>query len=138
MNLEIRNFTRQNISGNTFKRIVQSVMPEWEVSLVFMGTKRATYLNRTLRNKTYTPNVLSYVLGSHHGEIIICLQEAKKQARSFGISAPQFNVYLFIHGLLHLKGYRHGIIMERYEQKLLAKETISLNRTYDTTNCNRN
>lgn len=119
--LAVRNLTRQIISVIPFKNVARSVAPEWELSLAFMGTTRAGHINLSLRGKTYTPNVLSYTLSKHHGEIIICFVQARTEAHSLGIPLQNYLLRLFIHGLLHLKGYRHGITMKQCEQKLLAR-----------------
>lgn len=119
--LSVRNFTRQSLSLTPFKNAAHIVAPEWEVSLAFVGAARATRINRQLRGKTYTPNVLSYALSKHHGEIIICITKARIEAYSMGISLRSHILYLFIHGLLHLEGYRHGSTMEQCEQELIFR-----------------
>lgn len=53
------------------------------------------------------------------GEIFIDLVTAKKEMGKFDMSFDKFVTYLFIHGLLHLKGMEHGYTMERTEKKLL-------------------
>lgn len=58
-----------------------------------------------------TSNVLAFPLSKTSGEIVICKAAAKPYTADF----------LFIHGLLHLKGYKHGGIMEREEAKLIKK-----------------
>jgi ssRNA-specific RNase YbeY (16S rRNA maturation enzyme) len=62
-------------------------------------------------SKTKTSNVLSFPLTKHSGEILICKSAAK----------PYTVEYLFIHGLLHIKGLKHSDTMERAEDKLLKK-----------------
>ncbi|VAW32258.1 Metal-dependent hydrolase YbeY, involved in rRNA and/or ribosome maturation and assembly [hydrothermal vent metagenome] len=119
--LTIRNLTRQAVLGSLFVKASKKILPSWEVSLVFIGEVRAKRLNKDLRGKTYTPNVLSYALNEKHGEIFICPKSAEKQASEFGLSLRDFMLLLFIHGLLHLKGYRHGTTMERYERKVLTQ-----------------
>ena len=134
--VSIKNMTRTSIggSGSVFLTVAEQVLPQWNISLVFVGSKRAQDLNKNLRNKTYIPNVLSYEVGNRSGEIIICLQEAKKQAPHHQMNERTFILYLFIHGLLHLKGWAHGGKMEGCEQKLLAQFA----RPHVTTNSNRN
>lgn len=56
-------------------------------------------------------NVLAFPLSKTSGEILIC----KKAAHPF---TPE---YLFIHGLYHLKGYKHSATMERIELRTLTK-----------------
>lgn len=90
---------------------------KYELSLVFIGKVRAQTLNKTHRNATYTPNVLSFPLDTHIGEIYITPSIALKEAHKFSLSPKGYIGYLFIHGLLHLKGYPHGATMERAEKK---------------------
>ena len=141
--VDVRNFTRRSAPGFPYTKIADTVLPHWEISLVFAGTTRAQNLNIALRNKSYIPNVLSYESGKHSGEIIICLPVAQKQAQLYGVSYPHFVVFLFIHGLLHLKGLPHGTTMERHECTLLKRFT-GASISYDdndidngTTNRNR-
>ncbi|MHB1163189.1 MAG: rRNA maturation RNase YbeY [Minisyncoccota bacterium] len=119
--IEIKNLTRRPSPRFAYTTIIASVLPGWEISLVFVGPKKARELNEQLRGKSYTPNVLSYALGERSGEIFICLHEAARQAPSHDMNEREFILYLFIHGLLHLKGWAHGSTMERCERKLLTR-----------------
>lgn len=65
-----------------------------------------------------TSNVLSFPLSKTSGEILICPSAGR----------PYTVEYLFIHGLLHLKGLPHGATMESAEQKLLARFSITKER----------
>ncbi|CAN5705131.1 hypothetical protein BH11PAT2_BH11PAT2_05930 [soil metagenome] len=103
--------------------MVQEVLPGWDISLVFAGEIRAKALNIALRQKNYIPNVLSYETGKKSGEIIICPSIAKKQAPEHELPYKEFLALLFIHGLLHLKGQRHGATMEKHERQLAARFT---------------
>ncbi len=126
--LDIRNFTRKDPAPRVpFKEIARVVLPGWDVSLVFAGERRAQQLNVSLRRKAYVPNVLSYETGiaakgaSRSGEIVICPPVAARQAPRYGMPRTDFIAYLFIHGLLHLKGYPHGATMEGRERAYLAR-----------------
>jgi rRNA maturation RNase YbeY len=121
--VDVRNFTRRSAPVFPYGQIAKAILPGWEISLVFVGATRAKNLNISLRNKSYTPNVLSYVSGKKSGEILICLPVAKKQAPSYDLSYAHFTVFLFIHGLLHLKGVPHGTTMERHEHTFLKRFT---------------
>ncbi len=62
-------------------------------------------------------NVLAFPLSKTSGEILICKAAAK----------PYSVEFLFIHGLLHLKGLKHGATMEREEDRLLKRFGFSRN-----------
>src|SRR3989344_5268353 len=117
----IKNLTRRRAPRMPFAKAVSTVLPGWEISLVFVGEKRAQSLNRTLRGKSYVPNVLSYATGNASGEIIICLAVAKRQAPAYNLLPTTYCLLLFIHALLHLKGMAHSATMERREQALVAR-----------------
>ena len=134
--LSIKDYTRRKAPGVAFSSIAANVLPGWEISLAFVGRGRALVLNKSLRQKDYTPNVLSYVVGKKSGEIIICLEVAERQAPSHGLSYIDFVTFLFIHGLYHLKGKQHGATMERMERATLARFTRTLH-THGTTHRNR-
>lgn len=98
---------------------------KYELSLVFVGKERAATLNKTYRHKTYPPNVLSFPLSVNSGEIFICPSVAKNEASKFDLSADGYVAYLFIHGLIHLKGHDHGDTMDTLERKYLKAFNIS-------------
>ncbi len=135
--VDIQNLTRRPAPRIAFTRVAESALPGWEISLVFVGPTRARELNLQLRQKTYTPNVLSYALGDKHGEIFICLHEAAKQAPAHEMSERQFVLYLFIHALMHLKGMAHGATMERCERKILAQFSASHPSLHGATHSDR-
>jgi len=92
---------------------------EYNLSLNFIGRKRAASLNKQYRNKSYTPNVLSFPLDEVTGEIFICPDVSKSEAKAYDLTPSGYIAFLFIHGLLHLKGHDHGDNMDQLEQKYL-------------------
>ncbi len=93
----------------------------YELSLVFIGTKRSRTLNRTFRKKDKPTNILSFSLDKNSGEIFITPALLPRGAREFDESERQFLGRLLIHGCLHLKGMVHGSRMERLESKFRKK-----------------
>lgn len=98
---------------------------KYELSLAFVGTKRAQKLNVAYRQKTYVPNVLSFPLDDAHGEIYICPEIAYPEAKDFNLSEDGYIAFLFIHGLLHLKGHDHGATMESLERRFMKRFGIA-------------
>jgi probable rRNA maturation factor len=91
------------------------------LTLAFIGEQRAHRLNLWHRKGDYVPNVLSFPLTSNVGEIYITPQVAKREASKFDMTVKGYIGYLFIHGLLHLKGYDHGATMDKAEQKYVQQ-----------------
>jgi rRNA maturation RNase YbeY len=127
------NLTRRSVPRFAYTRVAAAILPGWDISLVFVGPTRARRLNQELRKKSYIPNVLSYEVGEKSGEVFICIEEAVRQAPAHGMSERNFILYLFIHALLHLKGWAHSATMERWERKLLAQFGAPLSRTLHVT-----
>lgn len=97
----------------------------YTLSLSFVGVTRARAFNEKYRQKTYVPNVLSFPLDEQVGEIIICPTVAKREAKNFNLSVDGYIAYLFIHGLVHLKGHDHGDTMDKLEQKYVRQFNIT-------------
>jgi probable rRNA maturation factor len=96
----------------------------YNLTLVFVGETRAQALNKTHRNASYIPNVLSFPLDSKTGEIYITPRIAAKEASKFNMTYEGYVGFLFIHGLLHLKGYDHGDTMEKAERRYVQKFSL--------------
>ena len=96
--------------AKNFKKIKNKVLgSDYELSLVFASDTLTRRLNRTYRGIDKPTNVLAFPLSKTSGEIFI----NRSRAKPFSVK------YLFIHGLLHLKGMEHGDTMEQAEKKLL-------------------
>jgi rRNA maturation RNase YbeY len=120
--LSITNRTRKKTPGVFFELIKDQVLgKKYDLSLAFVGSAVSRKLNRTLRGKDRPTNVLSFPLSDSSGEIFIDLSKAASELEKFGMTHKKFIVYLYIHGLLHLKGMEHGDRMEQTEKRLLAK-----------------
>lgn len=120
--LTITNFTKGKLPSLPFAQMKDAALgKDYELSLVFIGERRSKNLNITYRNKHKSGNVLSFPLDKKTGEIFICPARARREAKSFDRSYTHFIAFLFIHGLLHLKGMDHGSTMEKAEEKIRAQ-----------------
>lgn len=111
-----------HIPKHPYEKIAHTILSsKYTLTLAFIGERRAQALNTKHRRKTYVPNVLSFPLDSHTGEIYICPEVAKREAKKFDMTVDGYIGYLFIHGCLHLKGYDHGATMDAAEQKYVRQ-----------------
>ncbi len=120
--ISVSSTVRNAIPSLPLLQIKNDVLGEhYELSVAFVGDTRAQKLNKSYRGKTYIPDVLSFPLSKKEGEIFINPRKAKKRAKEFGMSEKKYLAFIFIHGLLHLKGLRHGSTMERMERTYLRR-----------------
>lgn len=118
----IRNTTKGRSPRLPFRHMKEVILKKnYDLSLVFVGETRGRTLNRIYRHRDTVPDVLSFPLERKRGEIVISSKKAARESKYFNMSPRNFMGYLFIHGLLHLKGYRHGRTMKREEERLLKQ-----------------
>jgi probable rRNA maturation factor len=112
------NKTKQRIPHWPWTAIATAILGEkFEGTLVFTPATLAKKLNHRYRHKDYVPNILSFPLSKKAGDIFITPTVAKREAKDFDHTYRQHLLFLFIHGLLHLKGLDHGSTMERKERE---------------------
>lgn len=90
---------------------------EYDSSFAFISAEKMRALNLSYRNINKPTDILSFPLSEKEGEIYLCLGEARKEAPKFDRKFENFLGFLFIHGLVHLKGYEHGSTMEDIEAR---------------------
>lgn len=121
-----------------------------EVSVTFTDNEGIRELNRKFRNIDRPTDVLSFPLFDYTGEseeppvdefvgmlgdIVISLEQAKKQAEEFGHSFEREAAFLTVHSMLHLLGYDHEAggdeeaDMRRRQREILDRMGLSLKGT---------
>jgi len=155
MNIEIHNFTQNEVDSNIFNKAADNTLKflgidkEIEISLALIGDGRMRRLNKLYRGKNRVTDVLSFaeksVLKYLHrafprlkktdqtedfvlppdninriGEIVICLPQAKKQAKRQGHTLEKELSILMSHGLLHLL----FVVHEQDEKKRQEMEAV--------------
>lgn len=105
-----------------FSQMKEAVLgADYELSLVIIGKKEIKNLNKSYRGIDNFTDILSFPLSANEGEIFICLEVARKEAPNFNRSYDNFIKFLFIHGLVHLKGFKHSDKMEVEEKITRSK-----------------
>ena len=121
-----------------------------DVSVTFTDNEGIRELNRKFRNIDRPTDVLSFPLFDYTGEseeppvdefvgmlgdIVISLEQAKKQAEEFGHSFEREAAFLTVHSMLHLLGYDHEAggdeeaDMRRRQREILDRMGLSLKGT---------
>jgi len=76
------------------------------ISIAFVDDATMRNLNRKFRNKNKTTDVLTFQ-GEDSCEIVISVDQARRQARDEKHSLATEVRYLLLHGILHGLGYDH-------------------------------
>jgi probable rRNA maturation factor len=100
------------------------------VSVLITDNQTIRELNRTYRGKDAATDVLSFPLYDQDGtldeealgDIVISLEQAKRQAEEFGHSLRREVAFLTAHSMLHLLGYDH----ENGEPEMFEKQEAIL------------
>jgi probable rRNA maturation factor len=115
----IVNTTKGKLPSLPFAAIKNAALGDtYELELIFVDEQESHEINLNYRQKDKPTNVLSFPLTKTSGQIFICPEYAKKEAPAFDREFSNYIAFLFIHGLVHLKGFDHGSRMESEEQKI--------------------
>ena len=107
-----------------------------EISLSFVSQEEIQRLNKMYRNIDNYTDVLSFPMIEdfnliHDGEeillgdVVICTEQAKRQAEEYGHCEEREFVYLFVHRVLHLLGYDHMNEQEKADMRKREEEIMS-------------
>jgi probable rRNA maturation factor len=108
-------FNDQEIKLNldVIKHICDAVLlkegREENVNIVFVKIDEIENYNRSYRKKHEPTDVLSFTYGLPEllGEVYVCPEYVKENAKEFGVTFNEELLRVCIHGLLHLCGYDH-------------------------------
>ncbi len=78
------------------------------ITVVFVDDRESRRLNRRFLSHDRPTDVIAFPLGegpNPEGEIYVNLDKARRQARTYHVSAANETARLIIHGTLHLLGY---------------------------------
>ena len=104
----------QKIDLRLLKRIAAATleelgMAEAELGIVIVGAKEMASLNEKFLNHEGPTDVITFDYENPelplHGEIFVCAEEAKRQAREFRTTWQSEIVRYVVHGILHLTGH---------------------------------
>ena len=140
--IEINNLTSIPADKTLLKRIARTVLEkenknDFSLSIALINPNKIKRLNKQYLKRDKVTDVLSFSSANNNlsknffpdkntlGEIVICPQQVKKNAKEFNCSFNREIGRVLIHGILHLLGYDHeksaekGKIMETKENYYL-------------------
>lgn len=134
--INIHNQTKLDVSKEyekLFQQCAETVFADseecYEIGLNIVEEEEIQRLNRDYRKIDKVTDVLSFFLNDEDmaeqdgyiylGDVMLCAKQAQRQAKDYGHSLQREMMYLFVHALLHLKGYDH---MQEAEKAQMRKE----------------
>ncbi len=132
---EVFNETKEKLDLEEEKKIIEYALKykklnNVEFNVIFVDKKTIRQINKQYRNIDRETDVISFALedgdinvsfdfGRLLGDIYICVDKMKEQAKEYGHSEKREMAFLTVHGLLHLLGYDH---MTKEEEEIMFKE----------------
>ena len=114
---------------------------EPEVSVTIVDDAEILELNREYREKDSVTDVLSFPQFEGHddlledllddemstliGDVVICYDQAQRQAEEYGTGITREVLYLFVHSIMHLFGYDHMEEDEKAVMRAREEEVLS-------------
>lgn len=98
------------------------------LSITFVGRAAMSELNQRYLGHRGPTDVISFGLGRHGrrgpvvGDIYICAEIARANAKRQGVSAQEEMLRLVVHGTLHVLGYDHPVGTARTTSQMWRKQ----------------
>lgn len=127
--VEINNLSGRPVDKIFLKKIAKKVLQrkKLELSIVLVKPTVIKELNKKYRKRNRPTDVLSFLYGTS-GEIVICPEEVKKNAKEFNSDFKKELAKVLIHGILHLFGFDHEI-SEKNARTMEKKQNYYLSKT---------
>lgn len=137
--IEINNLTEFKIDKKSFSQVAKKILlgenrQTGKISLAFVNKSEIQKLNKKYRKKNKPTDVLSFgnptsykiqVTSSESGylgEVVICPEVVKENAKKHKSDFQEELLKVFIHGVLHLLGYEHEKSAKRAKQMQSKEE----------------
>ncbi|MBI5554332.1 MAG: rRNA maturation RNase YbeY [Elusimicrobia bacterium] len=126
----------QRLARKIAAYIISHYLPQdkdYELGLFFVNQAEMIRLNKIFFNRNYATDVIAAPIETASslpvvmlGEVFVCLDAARRQAREYQHAYEAEIALLVTHGILHLLGYddltlKKRKIMHREEQKILKE-----------------
>ncbi|MEG0291272.1 MAG: rRNA maturation RNase YbeY [Anaerovoracaceae bacterium] len=107
-----------------------------EISITFVSENEIKDINNEFRGINKVTDVLSFPqfeekeeipeVGIYAlGDVVICVEQAKKQSEEFGHSFERELTYLFVHSIFHLLGHDHMEDEEKSVMRMCEEDVMN-------------
>jgi len=105
-----------------------------EINFILVGDKDMSRLHKKYLGSARTTDVLAFDLTDNRrnpidGDIYICVDQARRQARAYGVPLYEETARLAVHGVLHLAGFRDDSEAHRARMHDLEDRSLDAVRT---------
>jgi rRNA maturation RNase YbeY len=94
---------------------------EGEVNIIIVGKKEILKINKQFLGHNYVTDVITFEY-DEGGDIFVCFDAARKQAKERGHGALKEIFVLIAHGALHLIGWKDDTPLQRMKMNSKAEE----------------
>ncbi len=106
-------------------------LSDQELVVAIVSEDEMRRLNKTFRGQNKPTDILSFESAEPQvvGELVVCIEEIKANAKQSKLTHQQELGYMLIHGVLHLLGFDHNT--KRAEKRMFAMQDLvfeNLNR----------
>jgi rRNA maturation RNase YbeY len=139
MKPEVRRRLSAHLAKKELKLLAQTLLNDLdcteatELSIVFTNDREMQRLNARYRHKNRPTDVLSFPLEDGRelkfctmprllGDVVISVDTALRQARTYGVTLREEIVRLLVHGVLHLLGFDHEGVSPAVAARMRRKE----------------
>ncbi|OGI68642.1 rRNA maturation RNase YbeY [Candidatus Nomurabacteria bacterium RIFCSPLOWO2_01_FULL_41_12] len=110
------------VNASKIRNIKNDILgKDYSLSIAYVTEKKSREINKKYRKKDKATNILSFPLHKNEGELVLCKAVIKREANNSSRTFKEWQGFLVIHGMLHLKGLKHGKKMEKLEEKYLSR-----------------
>ena len=115
-----------SLSKREIQKILDRVLSfigleDMNLDLVLTEDKEIAALNQSFMGCTGPTNVLSFPVDSEEGSIVVSAEAVDREALLYGQPVQEHFLRLLSHGVLHLAGFEHGIIMDELIEQAVVK-----------------
>ncbi len=126
----------EDVVSAFLEKAEKALEAEGVFTLSFVSPAEIQRLNREYRSKDEVTDVLTFAMSDGEefpafpgeekelGDVFICLERMKDNAKEFGVSEEEELKRLCLHGLMHLLGYDHESNDFTLEPMLIKQEEI--------------
>ncbi len=134
--VEINNQARVDIDLDKLKKVTEKFLDfqnlnDMEVSLALVTDKEMKRINQAYRDSDRPTDVLAFPVSEKEkkeenflGEILLDWKQIKRQARKLDKKKEEELIFILIHGLLHLLGYKDETSADKEKMLEKGKEII--------------